>query len=161
MIFPCLKIDLGSFWTHLESFGFFLDAFFVFSVQNDPKMTPKLVSAQWWKKMVITIGFLMVWNPCHSEAFVSGGAFDDENLKLWVEVEKNVSQEDPPVWHHWAPEADRKGECFAPCESKWSVRSSAFQARAAFEVFDPRRQFSGSKPEIFEFLNFWKWWFLR
>ena len=64
MISQCLKIDLGAFVNHLESNGYFLNAFFMFSIQNDPKMTPKLVVFGYlpcrWKKMVITIGFLMV-----------------------------------------------------------------------------------------------------
>ena len=46
MISQCSKIDLSSFWNHFESCGYFLNAFFVFSIQNDPKMTPKVVVCQ-------------------------------------------------------------------------------------------------------------------
>ena len=97
MISQCLKIDLGSFWTHLESCGNFLGAFFKNYVKNVPKMTPKLVVFGYlpcrWKKMVITIGFLMVWNPCDSEAFLSGGVFDDENFGL--KTKKNNRRRTP------------------------------------------------------------------
>ena len=43
MISWCLEIDLWSFGTHFESFGYLLTSLFKKSIKNDTKMTPKLV----------------------------------------------------------------------------------------------------------------------
>ena len=154
MISQCLKIDLGSFVNHLESFGYFLNAFFMFSIQNDPKMTPKLVSGKRipcrWKKMMITIGFLIVWNPWDSEAFVSRGAFDDENFGL--KTKKTCHRRTPQNCPKGSPEGKLKESASHHMIHKWSRKSSAFQARAALVIFDSAEVVFGV--ETWKFLIF-------
>ena len=155
MIPQCLKIDVESFWNHLESCGCFLDVFFKKYVKNVPKMTPKLVSAQQipyrWKKMLITIGFLMVWNPCDSEAFVSGALFDAENLGL--KTKKTCHRRTPQKCPKGPPEGELKESAshHMNCIHVWTRAPSK---RETLLWFSCRCMvFAGSKPENFRFFE--------
>ena len=100
--------------------------------------------------MVITIGFLMVWSPWYKEAFVSGGGFDDENFGL--KSKKTCHRRTPQKCPKGPPEGELKESASHHIIHKWSRKSSAFQARAAFVIFDSAEVVFGV--ETWKFMNF-------
>ena len=83
--------------------------------ENGTKMTPKVVSGQWFpwspRKIMNAIGFLIVWNLLSYSTFVSGALFDATNIGS--KAKKTVTG-GPPKNARRAPWGEDGGECFAP-----------------------------------------------